>query len=129
MFNIYIQFIQSIFDSIFNGGPAVGFADYISVVGMTIGIVFFVILATLVISGGFWKLPRFTYKKLVTSREKAMFKYRSYHMEDTDYDSKLAEYTKKLKSVKIIYWGVFICLYLPVFIPTVLFLINLLFHI
>lgn len=139
MLKKYLEFLKAVFESITHKGGEITFHDYLSGIGMSIAIVAIIVLFIILLAGG-WKFPFYLHKKFIAdlkkkkeelvealiaaennpSREKGLLE--SLENDVTAIDKKISQRTK------LFIVGV-ITLYLPIVIPTILYLTYLVFHI
>ncbi len=131
MFNKYFEFIKSLFDSVFRGGEAVSFTDYLYVIGFTLALIVCFALAAVAL---FFvcKGPFLVYKKIVKNIKAeistvdnavATKNYEKYPKEEiSEIYNKLN--TKLTKRRAYFALGV-VFLYIPFVIPTLLFVASL----
>ena len=120
MFNWYKNLIEKLFSAIFEKtGEAVSFIDYLSVVGLSL---LFVLMFLLVIAvlGGAVAGPIFSYRKLLASVKKKIEEFN----ENSDHQT-YCLLKCKLWTRRTLFWTMFAFLYLPVAIPTVLYILSL----
>ena len=119
LFNSYKNLLEKITSSIFEKtGETASFLEYLSVVGLSLlfaAIIAFTILLIAISAAG----PVFFHKKLFKGIKERKAKFNQ--------DSDIKEYEeikKKTRNRNILFWFALIFLYLPVSIPTVLYVIS-----
>ena len=120
MFAWYKDLIERLFSAVFEkSGEVISFLDYLSVIGFSLLLVLAFVL-TLSLFAGAVAGPFFGYRKMLAGVKKAM--------EDFDENSDLATFQtlkRKLWTRRITFWCLFAFVYLPVAIPTVLYIVSL----
>ena len=119
LFELYKNLIEKITSSIFDKtGEAASFLEYLSVVGLSLlfaAIIAFTIFLLVISAIG----PVFSYKK--------MFKGIKERMEKFTAESDIKEYKeikRKSRNRHIVFWSLFAFVYLPVSVPTVLYVVS-----
>lgn len=132
LFKSYKKIIESIFNGITSGQSTATVQDYLTVVGWTFAIIGTVVGIILLFAGALW-IP----KKVISVTTKGL-RYKIAEMEKrthnewTDTD-KIAygQLMSKLRTVKIVDWCVIVLVYVPVIIPLILIVMDIvlkLFH-
>lgn len=129
MFSKYFELVKTLFDNVFlSSGESVSILDYFYVIGMTLAIIAIVILGCLILFGSV-KLPILTYKKLIkklkTKRDELLKQMKSDDAEN--YTNLCKEYEKVEQTIHkrfIIYILGIILIYIPLLIPTLLFILS-----
>lgn len=120
MFAWYKDLIERLFSAVFEkSGEVISFLDYLSVIGFSLLLVLAFVL-TLSLLGGTVAGPFFGYRKMLASVKKSM--------DEFDENSDLATYQtlkRKLWTRRITFWCLFAFIYLPIAIPTVLYILSL----
>ena len=120
MFSWYKDLLEKIFGVIFEkSGETVGFLDYLSVLGLSLlfALMVFIIIAVLVGAG---TGPFFAHRKLFAAVKREMKAF--------DANSSLEALNalkRKLWTRRVIYWAAFGFVYIPVIIPTILYILSL----
>lgn len=132
MFNKYFEFIKNLFERVFtSGGDSVSFADYIYVILFTLGLVSLVVAIGIILFYSV-KLPVILYKKIVkkiqvkiTETEDKVEKMAKSNNQPEECIVKELDilYSKLLKR-KILYIAGVVLIYVPLLIPTLLFLFS-----
>lgn len=120
MFNWYKDLIEKLFSAIFEKtGEAVSFLDYLSVVGLSL---LFVLMFLLVIAvlGSAVLSPIFLYRKLLASVKRKIEEFNEFSDHNT-----FCTLKRKLWTRRALFWSLFTFLYLPIAIPTVLYVLSL----
>lgn len=123
MFTWYKDLIEKLFSAVFEkSGEVVSFLDYLSVIGFSLLLVlaFLLVLALL---GSAVAGPFFGYRKMLAGVQKSVAEF--------DETSDLATFQtlrRRLWTRRILFWGLFVFLYLPIAIPTVLYVLSLIFN-
>lgn len=136
MLKKYLEFLKGIFESITHKGGDITFLDYLSGIGMSIAIIALIVLFITLIVGG-WKFPRFVYEKFIAD----LIKKKGDNVDQVVIATRSGntELVKELKNNQIDLDGqiarrkwIFalgvIVLYVPIIVPTILYLIYLVFH-
>lgn len=137
MLKKYLEFMRTIFSAITSNGGEVTFTDYLTGIGMSIAILALLVFFIAMIVGG-WKFPCMIYKKLTkklfASKVELVNKLTVARTE-TDMTA-IQSLTKELADVdhalfvRRIWFAIgTIVLYIPIAVPTVLYLFYLVFHI
>lgn len=129
MFSKYFELVKTLFNNVFSSsGESVSILDYFYVIGMTLAIIAVVILGCLILFGSV-KLPILTYKKLIkklkTKRDELLKRIKSDDAEN--YTNLCKEYEKVEQTIHkrfIIYILGIILIYIPLLIPTLLFILS-----
>lgn len=129
MFSKYFELVKTLFNNVFSSsGESVSILDYFYVIGMTLAIIAVVILGCLILFGSV-KLPILTYKKLIkklkTKRDELLKQIKSDDAEN--YTNLCKEYEKVEQTIHkrfIIYILGIILIYIPLLIPTLLFILS-----
>ena len=120
MFHSYKQLIDKLFSSVFSGATeCLSFKDYLSVIGASL-LLILALLGTLALFGGAFAGPFFAYRKTMAGPKKLMAEF--------DHKMNLESYDKIRHALvirNILFWSIFIFIYLPIAIPTVLYIISL----
>ena len=120
MFAWYKDLIERLFSAVFEkSGEVISFLDYLSVIGFSLLLILALVL-TLSLLAGAVAGPFFGYRKMMASVKK--------DMEEFDENSDLATFQtlkRKLWTRRITFWCLFAFIYLPIAIPTVLYVISL----
>ena len=119
LFNWYKDLIEKIFSSIFDKtGEVASFVEYLTVVGLSL--LFALIVAfTISLFIGSAVGPIFTYKKMFSGIKERMMSFNK--------DSDVKEYEeirKKYRNRIVLFWSLLIFVYIPVAIPTVLYVVS-----
>lgn len=119
LFNNYKNLLEKIASSIFDkSGETASFIEYLSVVGLSLlfaAIIAFAVLLVIISAAG----PVFFHKKLFRGIKERKEKF------NKDSDVKEYEEIKKLsRNRNIVFWSSFVFLYLPISIPTVLYVVS-----
>ena len=120
MFVWYKDLLEKIFGAIFEkSGETVGFMDYLSVLGLSLlfALMALVLIAVLV---GAAAGPFCAHRKLFASVKRSMKSFDQHSTLDA-----LNALKRKLWTRRVIYWGVFAFVYVPVIIPTILYILSL----
>ena len=130
MFNKYFDLVKGLFEAVFKGGEAVKFSDYIQVLLFTFALIALVIAG---VTALFFivKGPMILYKKLI-HKIQLTIKEIDKAVEDQCYDkypketieSKYAELQSQLTKRNWLFAGLIIFLYIPIVIPTLLFIVS-----
>ena len=120
MFTWYKDLVDRVFSSLFEkSGETVSFLDYLSVVGASL--LFMLVIAIIIaVLFGSAAGPVFTYRKLMSGVKKKMQAFND--------DSDLTQFNfikKKVRNRKVLYWSLFGFVYIPVIIPTNLYVLSL----
>ena len=122
MFSWYKDLIEKLFSAVFErSGEVVSFLDFLSVIGFSLLLVL-AFLLILAIMGGAFGGPFFAYRKCFLGLKSAISSF--------DENSSLEEFQtikRKLRIRQILYWFVFAFFYLPIAIPSVLYVLSLIF--
>lgn len=137
MLKKYLDFLNKIFESITHKGGNITFADYISGIGMSIAIIAIIMIFIIILIGG-WKFPSYVYHKSISGIMKKKEEFADQITEATkkhklDVVNALQEKSDaldtKLAQRRLIFIVGVIALYVPVIIPTILYLLYLIFHV
>lgn len=130
MFNKYFDLVKGLFEAVFKGGEAVKFTDYLQLLGFTLALIALVIAGVTVL---FFivKGPMMLHKKL-TLKIKSTIKELDKAVEDQCFDKypkdtvepKYAELQSQLTKRNWLFAGLIIFLYIPIVIPTLLFIVS-----
>lgn len=125
MFENYKNLIQTLFNNIFhNGDTPVSFLQYLQVIGMSLLLMLLLIIGISFIISIFI-LPKKCIIWLTRNITSEINKELSPEKTDTDF-AKVFQLEKKLKSRKIFGCLGIILIYIPIGIPTILFIMDLL---
>lgn len=131
MFSRYLQFINGIIDTLKSGKGELTFFDYLSVLGQTfllIGVLA-IIVAIIFASIG---APKFVWTKTVGKinvKLNELLKSLNGTSEDISAYEDMDTLEKKLKKSKIVYFILLFAVYIPFIVPTILYVLYLIFHI
>lgn len=120
MFNWYKDLIEKLFSTVFaQSGESVSFLDYLIVIGYSLLLIlaFVMVLALL---GGCVAGPIWGHRKLLGSVKEAICNFSE--------DATLEEFQKtrhKLWTRRILFWSLLLLVYIPIAIPTVLYILSL----
>lgn len=120
MFSWYKDLIERMVSAIFEKtGEAVSFLDYLSVIGLSLLFVLMFLLVVAVL-GGAVAGPFFSYRKLLAGVKRNIEEFN----ESSDHNT-FCLLKRKLWARRAWFWAVFTFLYLPIAIPTVLYILSL----
>lgn len=120
MIKKYFEFLQGIFNRITTGGGDFTFGDYLKTIGGTIGILVLVVLCIFVLYF-IVKGPYFCYKRFVHPWKK--------EIEATETQEAYVVAHNRWRLYQIIYAVLLVVIYIPIVVPTLLYIVYLLFHI
>lgn len=120
MIKKYFEFLQSIFQRIATGGGDFTFGDYLKTIGGTIGVLALVVLCIFVLYLTV-KGPHFCYKRLVHPWKKKI--------EVTETQEAYVAARNHWRFYQIIYAVLLVVIYIPIVVPTLLYIVYFLFHI
>lgn len=128
MFGKYLEFLKNCFTRITNGGDTVSFLDYLKAIGLALMMVGVIVFSLAIICFVF-TAPVFCYRhkmrKLKTALQEALAEYSK-----EDWNSpNIKKARDKITAFKILYGIGIVVVYIPIAIPTVLFLTSALFHV
>lgn len=120
MFAWYKDLIEKLFSAVFEkSGEVISFLDYLSVIGFSLLLVLVFVL-TLALLGSAVAGPFFGYRKMLAGVKKSMEEFN----ENSDLTA-FQTLKRKLWTRRITFWCLFAFIYLPIAIPTVLYIISL----
>lgn len=120
MFNWYKDLIERLFSAIFEKtGEAISFLDYLSVMGLSLLFVLMLLLVVAVLAGAVVG-PFFSYRKLLKSVKQKIEAFN----EDSDHQT-YCLLKRQIHTRRMLFWSIFTFLYLPIAIPTVLYILSL----
>lgn len=128
MFSRYLQFINGIIDTLRSGKGELTFFDYLSVLGQTfllIGVLA-IIVAIIAASIG---APKLVWTKTVGKINVKLNDVLLNDVLNSEAYSKIRELENKLKKSKIVYFALLFAVYIPFIVPTILYVLYLIFHI
>lgn len=119
LFNWYKELIEKIFSSIFDkSGEVASFVEYLTVVGLSLLFALIVAFTVLLLVGSAVG-PVFAHKKMFSGIKERMMSFNK--------DSDVKEYEeirKKYRNRIVLFWSSLVFLYVPVAIPTVLYVVS-----
>lgn len=123
MFAKYLRFIEELINVIKTGEGTLAFTDYLSVLGNTFLLIGVIVVIFGIFYGSF-SAPRLVYKKTVG---KIYSEFQS--LVKNNEIEKIKPFEKRLRNAKIIYFTLFTVVYIPFIIPTILYILYIVFHI
>jgi hypothetical protein len=130
MFNKYFDLVNGLFDAVFKGGEAVRVTDYLTLIGWTLALIgifiasvavlFFIVKGPMIIYGKLVSKIKNTIKEIDNAIANQCFdKYPKETIE-----TKYKELNSKLIKRNLLFAGLIIFLYIPIVIPTLLFIAS-----
>lgn len=130
MFNKYFDLVKGLFEAVFKGGEAVKFSDYIQVLLFTfalialavagIAVLFFIVKGPMILHKKLTHKIQLTIKEIDKAVEEQCF---DKYPEDT-IEPKYAELQSQLVKRNWLFAGLIVLLYIPLVIPTLLFIVS-----
>ena len=128
MFGKYLEFIKNCFTHITNGGDAVSFLDYLKAIGLTLMMVGVIALSLATICFVF-TAPVFCYRHVITKLRTSLSETLAKYPNETWDSPNIKKVRNIITAFRILYGIGIVVVYIPVAIPTVLFLASALFHV
>lgn len=129
MLQNYKNLIQELFDNVFhNGNTNISFGQYISIIGMSLLLMLALVLFVGMVVGMFY-LPYLGYKKFLLKEtnlenEKVLSLDNKTKKEKKEIKKQISEIEKRKIKKTFVYVLILVTVYLPIVIPTVLYIFT-----
>ena len=128
MFKRYFELVKNLFESISSGSTEVTFGEYLMTIGYTLGIAAIIVIILILVTSSVYG-PIAVHKKLFASLVKKRNELCAEGNCAVDQIKEVKEVLKKIRIRTILYVLGLVILYIPIMVPTVLYLLYVFVHI
>lgn len=128
MFNKYLEFLRSCLEQFSAEGKQVTFLDYLEAIGLTLMLIA-TILCTFTVLLGVFCLPVVYYRHKVKKLRADIAEAFKNHSDKSMSNSEIKKPCNKLRTFQVVYAIGLVVVYIPIAIPTLLFLASLVLHV
>lgn len=128
MFNKYLEFLRSCLEQFSAEGKQVTFLDYLEAIGLTLMLIA-IVLCSLAVLLGVFCLPVVYYRRKVKKLWVDVVEAFKDHSDKSVGDPEIKKPYNKIRTFRVVYVIGLVVVYIPIAIPTLLFLASLILHV